>query len=40
MAIARARGTSPHTVANQIRSLFSKLGVGSRAEFVRALTRG
>lgn len=30
--IARARGTSPRTVANQIQSLFRKLGVGSRAE--------
>jgi DNA-binding NarL/FixJ family response regulator len=30
--IAAARGTSTHTVANQIARLFRKLGVGSRAE--------
>jgi DNA-binding NarL/FixJ family response regulator len=39
-AIARARGTSAHTVANQIRSIFERLGVGSRTELVRALTTG
>ncbi len=36
-AIARARGTSANTVANQIRSIFDKLGVGSRTELARAL---
>lgn len=30
--IADARGTSPRTVANQISSLYRKLGVASRAE--------
>lgn len=30
--IARSRGTSPRTVANQISSLYRKLGVASRAE--------
>jgi DNA-binding CsgD family transcriptional regulator len=30
--IAHARGTSPRTVANQISSLYRKLGVASRAE--------
>ena len=38
-AIARARGTSSYTVANQIRAIFEKLEVGSRAELVRRLTR-
>ncbi|MCK6537711.1 MAG: helix-turn-helix transcriptional regulator [Polyangiaceae bacterium] len=33
--IARARGVSPNTVANQIASLFRKLGVGSRLELTR-----
>ena len=37
-AISRARGTSPHTVSNQIRGMFRKLGVQSRAELVRTLT--
>jgi DNA-binding NarL/FixJ family response regulator len=37
-AIARARGTSAYTVANQIRAIFEKLAVGSRAELVRRLT--
>ena len=32
--IARARGTSPRTVANQIASIFRKHGVASRAELV------
>jgi DNA-binding CsgD family transcriptional regulator len=35
--IAAARGTKPRTVANQIASIFKKLGVGSRAELA-ALT--
>jgi DNA-binding NarL/FixJ family response regulator len=38
-AIARARGTSTSTVANQMRAIFEKLDVGSRAELVRRLTR-
>jgi DNA-binding CsgD family transcriptional regulator len=33
--IARARKTSPHTVANQLRSIYQKLGVSDRAELVR-----
>ena len=37
--IARERGTSPNTVANQISQIFAKLDVGSRAELVRALNR-
>lgn len=32
--IARERGTSTRTVANQVASLFRKLNVGSRAELV------
>jgi DNA-binding NarL/FixJ family response regulator len=36
-AIARARKTSVRTVANQVASLFQKLGVRSRAEAVVAL---
>jgi DNA-binding NarL/FixJ family response regulator len=39
-AIARTRKTSRHTVANQVRSMFDKLGVGSRTELARRLTRG
>jgi DNA-binding NarL/FixJ family response regulator len=31
-AIARLRGSSPRTVANQLAKLFRKLGVSSRAE--------
>jgi DNA-binding CsgD family transcriptional regulator len=40
--IARARGTSTRTVANQLASVFKKLGVASRAELVAtsALLRG
>jgi DNA-binding CsgD family transcriptional regulator len=38
--IARARGTSGRTVANQIASVFRKLGVGSRAELAAMLARG
>lgn len=30
--IARLRGTSPRTIANQVASIFRKLGVSSRAE--------
>lgn len=36
-AIARARGTSPRTVANQVASAFEKLGVSSRARLARQL---
>ncbi len=32
LQIARERGTSIRTVANQVQALFRKLGVGSRAE--------
>lgn len=35
--IAEARGTSPHTVANQLRAVFSRLGVSSRTELARLL---
>jgi DNA-binding CsgD family transcriptional regulator len=38
--IARARGTSVRTVANQMRTLFEKLGVGSRGELRARLVRG
>jgi len=37
--IAEARGTSPRTIANQVKSLFAKLGVHSRAELIAALSR-
>jgi DNA-binding NarL/FixJ family response regulator len=37
--IAKARRTSVRTVANQLASLFRKLGVGSRAEAVAAIGR-
>jgi len=33
--IARERGTSIRTVANQMHSIFTKLGVASRAELTR-----
>ncbi len=33
--IAAARGRSERTVANQVASIFGKLGVGSRAELAR-----
>ena len=36
-AIARARGTSPRTIANQIATLFRKVGVSSRAELAAKL---
>jgi len=36
--IAKARGTSVHTVQNQVRGIYTKLGVSSRAELVRLLT--
>lgn len=37
--IARIRGTSVRTVANQLAGLFRKLGVRSRSELIRALHR-
>jgi DNA-binding CsgD family transcriptional regulator len=39
-AIARARGTSPRTVANQAASVYRKLGVGSRDELEAWLAGG
>jgi len=36
--IARARGRSPRTVANQVASLLRKLGAGSRAELAAKLS--
>ena len=35
LQIARARGSSPRTVANQLQSIYQKLGVFSRAELLR-----
>jgi DNA-binding NarL/FixJ family response regulator len=35
--IARARGTAPRTIANQVASIFRKLGVGSRLELFAVL---
>jgi DNA-binding NarL/FixJ family response regulator len=35
--IARARGVAVRTVANQVASLFQKLGVGSRLELARRI---
>jgi len=37
--IARLRGTSARTVANQLASVFRKLGVGTRHELVLQLAR-
>jgi DNA-binding NarL/FixJ family response regulator len=37
--IAERRGVSDRTVANQLASIYRKLGVNSRAEFVAALAR-
>ena len=37
--IARMRGTSTRTVANQVAGLFRKLGVASRVELIAALHR-
>ena len=38
-AVARRRGTSPRTVANQLRAIYRKLAVHSRGDLVRALLR-
>lgn len=35
--IARARGTSPRTVANQLASMYRKMGVTSRHELIVSL---
>ncbi len=37
--IAALRGTSVHTVGNQLAAIFGKLGVGSRLELVELATR-
>jgi DNA-binding CsgD family transcriptional regulator len=37
VAIARARGSSHRTVANQLAAIFAKLGVRSRAELASRL---
>jgi len=39
-AIAERRGTSTRTVANQLQSLYRKLGVTSRIELIRKLSLG
>ena len=39
-AIARERGTSPRTVANQLAALYRKLGVRSRAELAARVIEG
>jgi DNA-binding CsgD family transcriptional regulator len=36
--IARQRGTSPRTVANQITSIYHKLGISSCRELMAQLT--
>ena len=38
-AVAHRRGTSPRTVANQLRAIYRKLAVHSRGDLVRALLR-
>jgi DNA-binding NarL/FixJ family response regulator len=40
LEIARARGRSPRTVANQIRGIFEKLKLRGRSQLVKALTGG
>jgi len=37
--IARRRGVAPRTIANQLASVYRKLGVGSRTELVALLAR-
>jgi DNA-binding NarL/FixJ family response regulator len=37
-AIAKARGRSRFTIMNQVRSLYGRLGIGSRSELVRRIT--
>lgn len=39
-AIAKARGTSANTVANQLRSIYAKLKVSNRMELVRRCAGG
>lgn len=39
-SIAAARKTSPRTTANQVSSIFRKLGVASRAELAAKLSSG
>lgn len=38
-AIASQRGTSIHTVGNQLASIFGKLGIGSRFELAELVAR-
>jgi DNA-binding CsgD family transcriptional regulator len=38
--IAATRGTSTHTVANQLRSVYTKLGISGRVELVRVCFPG
>lgn len=38
-AMARARGTSPRTIANQLGSVFRKFGVSGRAELLAKISR-
>ncbi len=37
--IARARGTSARTIANQVAAIFRKLGVASRSDFAYAMSK-
>jgi DNA-binding CsgD family transcriptional regulator len=37
--IAAARGTSVNTVANQLRSVYAKLGISGRVELIRRCSR-
>lgn len=38
--VAAERGTSPHTVANQLGAIYSKLGIGGRLELVALIWEG
>ena len=38
LQIARRRGRSPRTIANQVRSIYTKLEIKSRQELVRLLS--